>query len=423
MKSKIKEIGSFKHFIIFLAIIWGFTILSNFISDYSRPEVKIAKPLAMPLQITLKGDAEAISESCELIRLGETSYIEKVMVSEGSKFSKGDPLYKVSIDELTDELSSLKEQLAINNLDIDLNKQSIDYFEKISASDDIKKLKRDIENLKIEYENNKVFYDSGSLSMNDLKKSKDQYDSKLLELREKEMTLKKNKSSLNKDKLYFSQKNSEIYERIMSLEEIVKSEGIISAIDDGLITKLYVKVGDKVQKGDLFGISQGKGSDMIINLGIHKNKSKFLSIGDEIYMSSPKEGSKIKGILTSISTDEEDENKKNLTISFTSELILSGDKVSVNYQINTKPYNMVVPKNAIGSSSEGKFVYGVVKEARGFGDKYYTKKMLVEVGDEGDTEVVVLSGIGGDDYIITEVTNEKTLVDGKEIKIADYDGR
>ena len=78
---------------------------------------------------------------------------------------------------------------------------------------------------------------------------------------------------------------------------------------------------------------------------------------------------------------------------------------------------MIVPKSAIKSDSNGKFVLTVTSKSSPLGNRYIATRVDVNVEAEDDKNAAITGSLEGSEYVIT--TSTKPVKAGEQIRLAD----
>lgn len=408
----IQKIKSFqlKYFVYFFIIIAGFTMLSNFISYYSLPQVNVSSSQSGALSLTFHEEATVKVDGVQKNYAEFSGTIKKVWVNDGDEIDIDAPLYQYEVKNIEKEKKALEGQIT-----------DLEYDQKITAlrmnntsSDDRSKVDKAYK----KYMDNQSLYQSGVLSKADLDSSYDNYQTELKALE----TSKDNQiiSYLEQQKSYESNRRTleEKRNTLEALETIIKKDGMVYSKIKGVVKERHLLAGQKASKDTLILSIETQDSDRIVEITIPKNKGKYYKNGDELQVESATSDAELKGLIQSIKTSPDNKKQVTMKIKIVSETpIKSGTQLSIKGFKSSKRYPVIIPKTALVTENNKSFVWLVETEQRGFGQQTILKKSIVVKGDSDDNTVVIKTGLEPTDQIVVRVTNEKTLQNGSRVMV------
>ncbi|WP_394746721.1 efflux RND transporter periplasmic adaptor subunit [Spongiimicrobium salis] len=193
--------------------------------------------------------------------------------------------------------------------------------------------------------------------------------------------------------------------------------GYIYAPEDGIIAAISSEIDENVQAGQVVGILNS-GTDMEISLGIPESVINGVKENMEVqvaFSSLPNENFNAKVTEVSPAVDSNTATYPvRVTVSNPSTAIKSGMAANVTFDFGDRSNNtsvLVVPVNAVGEDSNGRFVFVVQEE----GENAKVKKQQITIGNLSGEGFEVRSGLSVGQKIAT--AGLQTLLDGQEVKL------
>ena len=97
--------------------------------------------------------------------------------------------------------------------------------------------------------------------------------------------------------------------------------------------------------------------------------------------------------------------------------VSSGDQLNISIGERSQNYELVVPKSAIRSDSNGKYVLLLEQKASALGNRYYATRIDVEELASDDTQVAVSGALSQWDYVITSAS--KPVEAGSQVRLTE----
>lgn len=359
-----------------------------------------------PKYITMKLEEDTIKNT--IISTGQSSVLKKsvlysktggdvaeIYVKLGDKLKVGDPIMKLTNDDLSRQLQDLKIEKSIqeNSPNTGISGAKLKYDQALKT-----------------YEDNKVLYNNGAVSSDVLSSSKSAKDS----------AYDAYKSAISTNNVN-SLRLESINNKITRLEENIADLTIKSKLD-AQISKLNFSIYDKVQPNQavaevedssvleiVANINQFDAKKLVKNqpLKVYENKSNAQKYDASIYEISPSgvKSTNSQSSDTTIPIRVLFDNSKNV---FSPNFPL---KLEIITEQNDKALS--VPYEAIKVKGDGKkYIYKVIDSV--------TKEVEVKYGIEGDTKVEVISDeLHAGDIIVSK--SDDKLQDAMTISVEESD--
>lgn len=417
MISKLKEF-KIRYFVLFLIIIWLFTVVSSFINYYTLPQVLLANGYNGPLTLTINKEAEVEAADVKNLKSPLQGEVLKVFAREGDQLKVDQALYQYSMVGLKETLRQIENE--VDQLAYDVNIQTL-RNEKTSndaIANDIaaseKKMKDQLRN----YELQQSLYALGSISKKALDESKDAYDQEVKNhgdrLANLEITRLENQKQLQSLRTNYNKKVKEKE----ALEIIIASGGIVKAKEEGIVKSIDVKTGEVIAKDARAFAIEDLSADRIIKIEVMRDIAKYYTTDDTLSITAPGFENEIKGQIVTIKRHSSNKKLNVITVKLLADKpIASGKQVSVYGNKKSQYYPVLIPKHAVMKEQRKSYVWTVKEVKKGFTTEYVLEKLMVVTGDVDNESIVVKSGLSLDDHIVTRVENNKTLSNRQQVII------
>lgn len=425
-KINIKVVGA--AFLILLIILM---FLSKTIYTHNLPVVTAAAPVSGKLNKYETTSGIVNWANIEEIYSEVGGTIEKILIKEGDKVKKGQPLFHLSYDE-DDIVSKLKEiqinksklNVDIESLETKINDTKNTISNPTSANDlakienQIKKMESQIKNSEDEYNKLKILYEEGIISKKELDNSKNTLENFKYDLQSLKNDFK-NAHEAYQNNLETLQQS--LKSKNLDLENLTNQEGlykkalsdyennaVITAPKDATVISIPVKIGQSVNTNQLM-ISFGVGNDFEIICDITLDNN-FINAKDVCKLTNSTHA--FDGVVTKVSPKE---NNKQVTITFKSGEVTSGETFEIEFSKESTTSYTLVPNGAINKDNDGYFIYQIKKRKGMLGDEFYVKKVSVYIGDSDNENTVITKGMDFFEPIV--LLSDKPFSDEETVKV------
>ena len=193
--------------------------------------------------------------------------------------------------------------------------------------------------------------------------------------------------------------------------------GYLYAPEDGVIAAVSAEIDENVSPGQAVA-TLNAGTDMEITLGLPESVINGVKSNMDVevnFSSLPNDQFKAKVTEVAPAVDPNTATYPvRVTVTNPSDDIKSGMAANVTFDFGDREANsttLVVPANAVGEDSNGRFVFLI----EGEGDATKVKKQLINIGDLTSEGFEVTSGLSFGQKIAT--AGLQTLLDGQEVKL------
>lgn len=184
----------------------------------------------------------------------------------------------------------------------------------------------------------------------------------------------------------------------------------------GTISEINVKAGGEAASGTPLATIELTDRGYTVSISATAEQAKKVSVGDTAEVSSYWWGSEIKAVLDSIKNDPSSGGKNKLLIFTVSGDVEPGTNISLSIGQKSQNYDSIVPKSAVRSDTNGKFVLVLTEKPSPIGNRYVATRVDVQVLAEDDVSAAV-TGLSYGDYVIT--TSSKPIEAGTLVRMAE----
>ena len=194
-------------------------------------------------------------------------------------------------------------------------------------------------------------------------------------------------------------------------------ENQIVANVSGTVQSVECSAGDLKQKDDVLCSIEVPDMGYTLSFSVTNEQAARLRPGDSAEVSNYYWGRSITASLNSIRIDPKNpQTNKILTFDLEGD-VTAGSELSVSVGQKSANYDYVVPNSAIHSDSNGSFVLKIEARNSPLGNRYYARRVQVEVLASDDTNSAVTGDFGWGDYVIT--TSNAPVKSGEMVRLAD----
>ena len=447
-KNKIMKGG-----VIFLITMLGLTILSKTIYTLLLPQVTIAKVSQGRIENRVFAVGEigydllTIKNQKVEIKMPVDGSILQCFVGEDQRVKKGEPLFKVQVQEDEKEIAETKyseaeysitkkslerQQGEKLNKKAEVEKEIADQKEQIQQEGKSHKMLEIQQQIKVEEEKmalSEELYLEGFIAESEYKKGQ-----QLLELLKKgEEELQKQEHEEKENKLKTLQKEreslnsalSELQEKqVLEKDKFTckvdkKKEVIVTSPIDGIIYEKSIAVGGKASKSEVLDVVIPDKVPVTLSFKLGQMQADAIEIEQEVTWTLNNQNSKASVIKK---TYDEKSSQTIITCQLPEQVISdlalkckTYKTADVEVNNNTGEYDLVVPNTALIREGMQTYVYGVQEMQKTFEVSYCVNKIPVTVIKEGDDKSAVTGALHNGQEIIR--TTSKPLGDGIEVVI------
>ena len=147
------------------------------------------------------------------------------------------------------------------------------------------------------------------------------------------------------------------------------------------------------------------------------DQARRLRVGEEATVSNYWWGREIFATLSGIRVDPQNpQSGKILTFDVSGD-VNPGTELTISVGSKSQNYDLIVPNSAIRSDSNGSFVLLIEARNSPLGNRYYAKRVEVQVVAEDDVNSAVSGELSYGDFVIT--TSNKPVQSGDMVRMPD----
>ena len=202
------------------------------------------------------------------------------------------------------------------------------------------------------------------------------------------------------------------------LEELTGGEeNQITAKVSGTIQSIECTAGDTKLKGDVLCTIEVPDQGYTLSFSVTSDQAARLRPGDTATVSNYYWGRTITATLTTIRVDPKNpQTNKLLTFDVEGD-VNAGAELTLSVGQKSATYDYIVPNSAIRSDANGSFVLKIEARNSPLGNRYYARRVAVEVLASDDNSSAITGDFGWGDYVIT--TSSAPVKNGDMVRLAD----
>jgi len=188
----------------------------------------------------------------------------------------------------------------------------------------------------------------------------------------------------------------------------------------GIVSSLSFSSGDKVTKDDVMCTIEVPDMGYKLESTVTKDQASRIKVGDVGEQTNYYWGKSITGTISSIRADPKSPQDKRIVTFDLEGDVTSGQELTLSVGSRTASYDYIVPKSAVKSDNNGNFVLKIESKNNALGNRYFAKRVTVEILAEDDSYRAISGDLGYGDFVIT---NSSTKVNpGDQVRLADSNG-
>ncbi|WP_068780486.1 efflux RND transporter periplasmic adaptor subunit [Paenibacillus sp. GM2] len=365
-------------FIVFLFVLAALTLFSNTFQTMMLPKVTTEQPVKKQLSHVIQGTGTIDFYKKEEL-INESGWkIEDVVVNENDIVKKGQILVTFDGSSIESQLLDEKDRLDQLKLDEEMMKEQLKLTLRDDNEEAVQKAKRELEKLQL------------NIKMQ---------QRKIDQLRE------------------------DLAEKIQ-----------LTAPYDGRIVDLDAKDGMNVPQGGKVLTLAKTDEGMSFSFVTDSNSAALLQIGETLSVHVKGEKDKtVDGTIAEITeggfkgdagqggisagndTGTDQNLQRTISVSIKDSSLKGGEQAEVYLDKPAKRQGMVIRKGLVKEDSSGSYVFVIRENKSPLGNTYLAQKAYLQLGEESNDEIVVLSGLSPDGRIIAETS--EPLQDGNRVRL------
>ena len=322
-----------------------------------------------------------------------------------------------------EETDSLKAELDAKEAEMNSAKETYDNA-KYNLRSDLAMQLTDAENnidrynaLIADYESNNS---GGGVTIDDLNadvSAKERALETLITALDKTMKIDKNKDQLQTLDLEAMRKD---IERAQEKVDKLKAENETTEVKskhDGIVSSVNLRAGDTtVPEMDVITIDIAE-EGYTVKITVDGEKTKKVKKGTAAEVVNNWSGG-IEAVLTDIRNDTQAGSKNRILVFSVTGDVDSGSYIDLSIPCGSGNYDAIVPKSAVNEDKDGKFVLTVAQKSSPLGNRYYAKRIPVEILASDEISCAVSAGdLHPGDYVISAASGP--VAPGDQVRMKD----
>ncbi len=436
-KEKIKSIA-----IVFLSIMLVLTFFSNTIMNYSLVEVSTQGVYGGSITTKVRGSGTVQAAEAVSVEAAAGRKIETISVKTGAEVEEGDVLFTLGAGD-SDELAAAKDayesakiayEIAILQSGITVSERLIIEAGNFGSLTDRQNAVVSSETSLVEMQKK---YEEMTNYINGLKDEKDNPDTSservkeinyllgevgvaYVELKEQIANAEEAEGLASQ---YIQQINlHEQYEGVCELkakvDELAGKGGDkeIKAPMAGTITQINYYAGQTIKDNTIVMEIKPENEAYTLQFTVSQTQSRRIKPGDPAEIMYNWYGDEITARVKTVQRDLMNRESYIVTCE------LFGDvRVGSNYTLSigqqSSDYDYVVPTSCIREDSNGKFVLIIESKSTPLGNRYYARRVDVEIITSDDSQSAIAGAFDGYVYVIT--TTSKPVEENQQVRLAE----
>ena len=211
------------------------------------------------------------------------------------------------------------------------------------------------------------------------------------------------------------------YKTMTDLQEEVaklqaKSIGTeITAPISGTVTDIAVTAGTTVNANDVMMTIQPENKAYVLQFSVTENQAKKVRVGDTAEILNNWYGNDVSAVVSAIRKDPQNRTNSIIICEMKGDVSV-GDSYTLSIGEQSSNYDTIVPTSAIREDSNGKFILIIESKSTPLGNRYYARRVDVDVITSDDTKSAVTGALEGYEYVITTTT--KPIKENEQVRLA-----
>ena len=172
----------------------------------------------------------------------------------------------------------------------------------------------------------------------------------------------------------------------------------------GTVTEITYTAGQTVPAGETMMVIQPENMGMTLKFTITAEQAKKIKVGDESKVVNNWYGDDINARVTAIKKNTADKSQCEVVCEMSGEDVNAGDNYTLSIGEHSANYDLIVPTSSIREDSNGKFILIIESKSTPLGNRYYARRVDVEVIASDDTNSAISGALEGYEYVITTTT-------------------
>lgn len=207
---------------------------------------------------------------------------------------------------------------------------------------------------------------------------------------------------------------TDLQEEVAKLQAKSIGTEITSPIS-GTVTDIAVTAGTTVNANDVMMTIQPENKAYVLQFSVTENQAKKVRVGDTAEILNNWYGNDVSAVVSSIRKDPQNRSNSIIICEMKGDVSV-GDSYTLSIGEQSSNYDTIVPTSAIREDSNGKFILIIESKSTPLGNRYYARRVDVDVITSDDTKSAVTGALEGYEYVITTTT--KPIKENEQVRLA-----
>ena len=207
---------------------------------------------------------------------------------------------------------------------------------------------------------------------------------------------------------------TDLQEEVAKLQAKSIGTEITSPIS-GTVTDIAVTAGTTVNANDVMMTIQPENKAYVLQFSVTENQAKKVRVGDTAEILNNWYGNDVSAVVSAIRKDPQNRSNSIIICEMKGDVSV-GDSYTLSIGEQSSNYDTIVPTSAIREESNGKFILIIESKSTPLGNRYYARRVDVDVITSDDTKSAVTGALEGYEYVITTTT--KPIKENEQVRLA-----
>ena len=207
---------------------------------------------------------------------------------------------------------------------------------------------------------------------------------------------------------------TDLQEEVAKLQAKSIGTEITSPIS-GTVTDIAVTAGTTVNANDVMMTIQPENKAYVLQFSVTENQAKKVRVGDTAEILNNWYGYDVSAVVSAIRKDPQNRSNSIIICEMKGDVSV-GDSYTLSIGEQSSNYDTIVPTSAIREDSNGKFILIIESKSTPLGNRYYARRVDVDVITSDDTKSAVTGALEGYEYVITTTT--KPIKENEQVRLA-----
>lgn len=208
---------------------------------------------------------------------------------------------------------------------------------------------------------------------------------------------------------------TELREEVAEMEAQSIDAEVTSPIN-GTVTEILYTAGQTVNAEETVMMIRPENKAYILKFEVTANQAKRIKPNDTATVLNNWYGNDISASVLSIRKDPENKDSSIVTCELSGE-VSAGDNYTLSIGEQSANYDLVVPTSCIREDSNGSFILIIESKSTPLGNRYYARRVDVEIITSNDTKSAISGALEGYEYVITTTT--KPVEENQQVRLAE----